>query len=440
MWILVQEGGGRLTPGFDPQVLVGRRAQYGAYGPFQASSRASRIRQGGDGVRAASATITVFGTFKYKDFSVEPVYVNAFVPVKGGRINASCIGRSSSSVFVPDINHPVVSYVGSNGTWSVQCPSGIAYAWDYVDGNIYPDGQYADVRNHNNVSVATPFLGYDNDNLTIHAASNPQGFVLSVLEEYAPQAASRFGRSRGKVVVHVHDADSSFGANYQYDQDFIRTNYNRTKNSTGFVSVLHEYGHAFHYYAIEPWQGHECSPPDHAWDEIEHIRCAFVEGFGNFFAAIVGESFTTFGTPGADWNVETTVYSGVQPDSVSGWRIEGTVAGFLYDLADGATSPNAIDGTSDGVDDDGAAYGLSTIADVVATCSLNGGTKIDGIDQFIYCAEQSLSAQALQHPTYSKYFFKLRRDTVVYSSVSVGSHSISSSTVRAVWLKNLFGL
>jgi hypothetical protein len=62
------------------------------------------------------------------------------------------------------------------------------------------------------------------------------------------------------------------------------------------------------------------------------------------------------------------------------------------------------------------------------------------VDQFIYCAEQSLVPQGLQHPTHGKYFFKLRRDTVIYSSVSVASHSMSSSTVRAVWRKNLFGL
>lgn len=440
LWVLVQEGGGRLTPGFDPQVLVGRRAQYGAYGPFQASSRASRIRRGGDGVRAASATITVFGTFKYKDFSEEPVYVNAFVPVKGGRINASCIGRSSSSVFVPDINHPVVSYVGSNGTWAVQCPSGIAYAWDYVDGNIYPDGQYADVRNHNNVSVATPFLGYDNDNLTIHAASNPQGFVLSVLEEYAPQAASRFGRSRGKVVVRVHDTDTTYSARYESCCDYMRTHKGRTTGTQGYVTTLHEYGHAYHYVAIDSWDQYSISGGEHGWFEIEHISGAFVEGFANFFAALIGENFLAAGSLGADYNVETEVYYNTLPDSVSGWRIEGAIAGFLYDLVDGTASLNTSSNTSDGVDDDGANYAVSSVADVIAGCGLNGGTKIHGIDQFIYCAEKSLTPQGLQHPTYAKYLFKLRRDTVIYSTLSYASHSLDASVVRAVWLKNLFGL
>ena len=440
LWILIEAGGGRLTAGFEPRVLSGKRALFGAYGPFQIDSRARQRSRRRERVRTASASITVFGTFKYFNYSTEPVYVNAYAPVKGGRINASCIGRSSSTVIAPDVDYPVVSYVGSNGTWSVQCPTGVAYEWDYVDGNIYPDGQYADVRNHNNVSVASSFLGYDNDNLEIHAASNPQGFVLSVLDEYAPQAATRFGRSRGKVVVRVHDSDSTFGANYQQDLDFVRTNYRRVFNSPGFISVLHEYGHAFHFTAIEPWQSNECTPPNHLWGEIENIGCAFVEGFASFFAAIVGEGFTSYGTPGADWNVEYTDYSGIQPDSVSGWRIEGAVAGFLYDLADGPTSPNALDNTSDGADDDAASYSLSVLAGIVQSCSMNGGTRIGGIDQFIYCAEQSLAAQSLQHPTYAKYYFKLRRDSVVYSTVSVGSHALSATTVRALWLKNLFGL
>jgi hypothetical protein len=440
LWILIDSSGGRLTAGFDPSVLSGRRARFGAYGPFETRVAALRVPRDQRRVRSQSSSITVFGTFKYKDFSEEPVYVNAFVPVKGGRINASCIGRSSSSVFVPDVNHPVVSYVGSNGTWAVHCPTGIAYAWDHAEGNIYMDGQYADVRNHNNASVATPFLGYDTDNLTIHAASNPQGFVLSVLEEYAPQAASRFGRSRGKVIVRVHDTDTTYSARYESCCDYMRTHKGRTTGTQGYVTTLHEYGHAYHYVAIDSWDQYSISGGEHGWFEIEHISGAFVEGFANFFAALIGENFLAAGSLGADYNVETEVYYNTLPDSVSGWRIEGAIAGFLYDLVDGTASLNTSSNTSDGVDDDGANYAVSSVADVIAGCGLNGGTKIHGIDQFIYCAEKSLTPQGLQHPTYAKYLFKLRRDTVIYSTLSYASHSLDASVVRAVWLKNLFGL
>ncbi|MFN8669422.1 MAG: hypothetical protein U0164_19705 [Gemmatimonadaceae bacterium] len=440
LWILIEAGGGRLTAGFEPRVLSGKRALFGAYGPFQVDSRARQRSRRRERVRTASASITVFGTFKYFDYSTEPVYVNAYAPVKGGRINASCIGRSSSTVIAPDVDYPVVSYVGSNGTWSVQCPTGVAYEWDYVDGNIYPDGQYADVRNHNNVSVASSFFGYDNDNLEIHAASNPQGFVLSVLEEYAPQAATRFGRSRGKVVVRVHDTDTTYTARYEYCCDYIRTHKGRTSDVLGYVTTLHEYGHAFHYVAIEPWASYEISGTTHDWFEIEQISGAFVEGFAEFFAALIGENFLVTGNLGADYNVETQVYSGVMPDSVSGWRIEGAVAGMLYDLVDSPSSPNSISNTADGVDDESANYASTSIADIMASCSLNGGSRINGLDQFIYCAEKSLAPQDLLHPTYAKYFFKLRRDSVYYSTISYASHALNAGTVRAVWLKNLFGL
>jgi len=441
MWLLIDESGGRRTIGFDSTAIAGRRVRFGAYGPFQVSAQDGRSESRARSRMTSSSAMSVFGTFEYFDASEEPVEVDDYVPVKGGRVEGSCIGRSSSSVISPDIDYPIVSYVGSNGTWTVTCPSGVAYEWDYASGNIYPNGQYADVRNHNSASVGSSFFGYANDNLPIHAASNPQGFVLSVLEEYVPQANTRFARSRSKVVVRVHDTDSlTFDIFYNQQSDFIQTNFSRTTNTLGFVTTLHEYGHAFHYVAIEQWKSFSLSGGEHGWFEIEHISGSFVEGFANFFAAIIGEAFTWMGALGADYNVETQPYHTVSPDSVSGWRIEGAVAGFLYDLVDTPSSLNDIDNTSDGVDDDSASFSLADVATVIVSCSVDSGTKIDGIDQFIYCAEQSLAPQSLQHPTYAKYYFKLRRDTVVYSTVSVGSHSMSPSTVRAVWLKNMFGL
>jgi hypothetical protein len=440
LWLLVDSPGGRQTAGFDESAIEGRYPQFGAYGPFRTIARSARARLKTGGVRAAGTAMTVGGTYQYYDDSDEPVAVNAWVPVKGGKVYADCFGRSSPMVIAPDVTLQVMSYVQLDGTWSVECPGAGAYEWDYASGNIYPVGSYADVRNHNNASVASGFLGYANDQLTIHAASNPQGYVLSVLEEYAPQAASRFGRLRGRLVVRVHDTDSSYAVRYEPCCDFVGTNLSRVYNTLGFFTTLHEYRHAFHYVAVEPWASYSISPPEHGWGEIENISGAFVEGFADFFAALIGESFTTYGNPGTDWNVEGTVYSNIMPDSASGWRMEGAIAGFLYDLVDSPSSPNAIDNTSDRVDDDSASYSPATVADVVANCSVNGGNRIDGIDQFIYCAGKSLTAQSLQHPTYSKYYFKLRRDTVVYSTVSAGSHSMSATTVRAVWLKNLFGL
>lgn len=438
MWILVDSAGGRLTVGYDSTAIIRRRALYGAYGPFPSQGSTPRARLSSSSLARSSGAISVFGTFKYLDTTSFPVSVNSYVPVKGGRVNASCIGRSAPQVITPDVDYPVVSYVGSNGTWSVTCPSGVAYEWDNVQGNIYPVGQYADVRNHNNASVASPFFGFDNDNLVVYAASNGQGYVLSVLEEYVPQFFSNFGRSRSKVVVRVHDTDSTYAAKYDPVDDVVKTKYTRTGNTLGMFTTLHEYAHAFHYGAIEQPASFSLLNVPHGFHYIESISGSFVEGFATFAAAFIGGSYFSYGYPGADYNLEEHTYNLISPDSVLGWRIEGAVAGFLYDLVDTPASPNTINNTSDGVDDDGANYSASTVADIMASGSLNGGARIDGVDQFIYCAEQTLSAQSLQHPTYGRYYFKTRRDAVVYTSLTVNAHALSSSVVRTTWLRNLF--
>lgn len=178
--------------------------------------------------------------------------------------------------------------------------------------------------------------------------------------------------------------------------------------------------------AIEQRAWYSNSPPAHSPDDIEHASDALVEGVASFFGATLGESFTSKSTPGADWNVENTVNSHLMPDRVSGWRIEGADAGFLYDLVDGPSSPNAIDNAVSSVDDDSATYGSREVANMLVSGSLNVGTNLDGSDEFICCTETSLAPQSLLNPTYSTYHFQLRRDTTIHSSVSVRSHRMSA--------------
>lgn len=439
LWILVDEAGGRLTNGFDSQVVKGRNPLFGAYGPFKSRTGnnvgTAQLRANSS---SSSGAMYVFGTYKYWDSTTQPVSVGAYVPVKGGWITATCVGRSSDQVIIPDVNYDVTASVASNGTWTVVCPADMVYAWDYAQGNIYPIGSYANVQNHLGSSIASGFNGNPDDNLTIYAASNYQAHVLSTLETHIPIGNSAFGRSRGsRIAVRVHDTSSTFEIGYRRAEDRIDTNYTRIFNTDGVYVTIHEFGHAFHWTALERPDTFECTPPDHTPGEVENISCAFVEGFADFFAAYIGGSYFYAGHHSADYDMEHHNYA--TSTTNNGWRREGAVAGFLYDLVDNASSPNHWDNTSDGLDDDAASYSASAIGDIIASCSTNGGTRIDGIDQFIYCAEQSLAAQDLTHPAVSDYYFRARRDIVVYTSYSVGSHSLSSSVVRTLWLKNLFG-
>lgn len=434
LWLLVDSAGVTLTDGYQPESAGVRRRQYGPYGPFVDLVRKRRVESGTQELSSVSATTSlpfqVNGTYEYFDQTQSPLYVNDYVPVRGGRVVGTCYGRSSEQVLTQDVEYGVATYVDSEGTWSIECPEGVAYAWDYALGNIYPDGYYADVRNHLNTSVASGWNGVDGDTLTIHAASDYQAHVLSTIQTYAPVIHSEFDRSRSKIRVKVHDTDSTFSVHYEPTADYIQTHFGLVFGQSGVFATLHEYAHAFHWVALEAPDQYSCSGGGHAIGEANNVSCAFVEGFADFVPGFVAADWFTSGHPGADANMEVQSYG--TSNSVDGWRIEGAVAGFFYDLVDDASTPDA---PWSGVDDDGASYTLAEIGDIIVSCSLNGGSAIHGVDMFIYCAEQSLAAQSLTHPSTGEYYFGR---TFPFFSVSVDSHALSATIVRDVWLDNLF--
>jgi len=122
----------------------------------------------------------------------------------------------------------------------------------------------------------------------------------------------------------------------------------------------------------------------------------------------------------------------VYSSSGDGSIIEAAVAGFVYDLVDDDDTPDSLSG-----DDDDAAYSLAAIGNILATCDMPGKSQIDGIDRFVYCAEETLAMQDSINPGTSDYWFASRRPTT-FSSFSVTSQGMDLSIVRRTWKYNLF--
>ena len=379
-------------------------------------------------------TLSIDGyyTYQVQDSSA------SYVPIPAGKVVAECHGYSTSQVLVPDVFEDVYATVNSNGHFVLECPTTGVYAWDHVEGQMYQWGTYVDVGADDGETADLTFYAYDEESLDLHAVSNYRARTFSVLEHRVPQANSKFGISRSKILVRVSDTDTTFGIFYSPANDRIDLNFTRIFGTDGYLTILHEYGHAFQYGAIEEPRTYACDDqsPDpgtqHYVNQVNQESCAYVEGFAEFFAGWVGEDWLSGTSDLTDDKLETAPYRLVS--SSNGYRVEGAVASFLYDLVDDASSPNGGSG-----DDDSAQYDGDNVVTIMATCSVKFSFWLNAIaasSEFIICAEDSLDALSLQNPDNSNNPFFGGPSWVEWD---VDAHGMSDSVVRAIWLYTLYG-
>lgn len=200
----------------------------------------------------------------------------------------------------------------------------------------------------------------------------------------------------------------------------------------GKFLAAHEFAHALHYKAIEPWPSTVACPYEQrSIDDVTDLDCAFVEGFATFAAVwIAGTDLSGSNQDPESFERNMWLLPGYTDGGGSardGSLIEGAVAALLIDMVDGEY-------TSDGVagDDDTVEWPGSYVADLIKWCTPDGYiSNIDGIDQFIYCAENDVNAR-LENP-----FLSWR----VYSSAPESVTEPSTWTparVRALWRWNLY--
>jgi hypothetical protein len=434
-WIVVDEQGGTLTEGWDSLALAGRQPKFGAYGPFIAIEAPDTVL-GADratpGTAALLAPWTYSGHVTYAIPGSTPVVRR---PLPDLQISMGC-GKNEGF----GVAYQYTFYrTNANGDWSATCPADRPYG--YINSALIND--YANVAGKDGDFAAVGF--YDNNGGTfpdMRVANDDAAKVYLALRLWAPQAMSRFGVTRDRIKVYVAQGagDTDYGAEYLagvpifYDER-IKTNWLRNQGTNGYRSIMHEYGHALQWKAIEPPDQNDCGD-DHAIDAPETLSCAFVEGFADFVGAwIPGDSLAGTVNDGFDYKIETNPFRTIGNGSI----IEGAVAGFFYDLVDGtverddATNSGKISESFDNV-----TYPGSYLASIMKNCSLVAAamtvSKLDGIDQVIYCAERSLAAQSL--PTD---FFPTRGATfTLVTPNTTNPPGWAAADVRRLWLRNLY--
>ena len=269
----------------------------------------------------------------------------------------------------------------------------------------------------------------------LRIANAPAVIAHQLLRQYVPVAVGRFGRSRPQVPVWVANPAGNHKVNYSPSEDVIRLHPDRLTGlgaEDGAFTVLHEYGHAFHYRAIEPWASYNCNSDEHYVDRPCTLSCAFVEGFADFFSAwTVGERLPYY-------------YLGPTAVEQNGFRslgdgalIEGATAGFLFDLVDvpGSVAPGRPD-------DETVQYPGVWLANVMSGCDLaptfgSPVTRLDGMDQVVYCGRASIqggSGPASGGSPYNDW----RTYAVARASATSVPPTANATKFNQLWDYNLF--
>jgi hypothetical protein len=250
----------------------------------------------------------------------------------------------------------------------------------------------------------------------------------------------------------VHESDTTFGIHYCSSAgpqcpigDAIITNYSRVFDARGaddgLFTTIHEFAHAFHYVAVEPWGAYSCSNNEHFFTETENLSCAFVEGFADFLTFWTSGGRFGVSPYGADFGLENNryLYPGTPtnpPTSGDGMRVEAAVAAFLYDLVDDGSEPDSPSNTTGGSEAwDNLSVTPAWLLDVMRFCKLSGViTRLTGPDELIYCLERGTGAFAA-----SQAFSGAWRSR---SSVSMEQTlpTYSSTDIRTLWRYNFYGV
>jgi hypothetical protein len=307
-----------------------------------------------------------------------------------------CLGASGDSTVLAD------QRTADDGTFEIDCPP----AEPRARGRVELSGDFVIVAD----SVGRPTgVAFDAESGPSHDVSFGLAEARTFLgiEYVGPIARDQFGATRPPVTVRFDPPGlHAYQSRYDADSDHIelwRASFVGFYAEEDFFRVAHEYGHAFHYVAIEPWGSYRCLNDTHAFHIENTLSCAFVEGFAHFFAAWIGgdrlDSDEALPNSASDRVLEENLYRTYQGD---GSRQPGVVAAFLYDLADDASSPDGPGNTANGDEPvDHTAIPGTEIARLMRECRLVAPPacpsvdRLDGIDQFIYCAEGSLDAASL---------------------------------------------
>ena len=424
LYLLIDQNGGRVTNGFDPGALAARTPLFGSYGPFIASGRGAALRRsiapGGTPMNQTSTTYTYYIEYDNQDTGTKR-------PVPGAEAKIDCLDTSYN---VYSTQYP---FINTDGSFTFTCPFG------YFNGSVRLVDLYSEVMGEGRVNGGVDYF-WEGTARRLVAANQYAAHVFVTLHTYVPTVESRFGNHwRSRLPVLVSTTNSAYGPAYYPTQDTVRTNSTRVFGEDGRFVTMHEYGHAYQYMAIERWASSTCPSP-HYTHLVSSRSCAFVEGFATFLAVWVAGNEMANTTSNGDYGIETQTFY----NNGDGLLIEGSFAGFLYDLVDGSGQrDNSANNAAFEETWDTAVYPGSFIFDILQSCApytLSGTTYtytyyLDGADQVVYCMENNVTAETFAttwSPNWRTTWDGVSRTVTLPAGYS-------TTLVRTLWKRNFYG-
>lgn len=382
--------------------------------------------------------------------------------VRDARVTVNCNTAQYATVA------QVVTRTSDNGDFAVFCPSGTAF----VNGNAALEN--GDIRvshpNNSQPSYAVFQINFG-EYASVLASNDYHAHAYNVFTTAAARARAKFaGYSRAQLQVYLNVTDASYKVRYCSERTgdcptndvvtlspivifddvaSLDASGNYGQQDPTFV-MAHEYGHAFHYQAIDYPRSYDCRGIHNFGTAATH-SCGFVEGFADFFAAwIMGSELRSIYENSVLWAGDY----GIELNrsywlNGNGGKNEAAVASLLYDLVDGPNEPDSPSNTANGDEwFDTQQLPGAYIAKTIRDCRWTSGsltsvwsyTKIDGIDELMYCLERSFDAQSVG-PEFRVY------DRPGYGGVTYYLDSGASTppgwnrdAIRRLWRYNLFGV
>lgn len=179
---------------------------------------------------------------------------------------------------------------------------------------------------------------YGTSNIDYRLRNDAAGRTFELLNRYAPTAAAKFGFTRSQVLAWVDQSSSSCTGDYSVSTDRLNLTEGCLPDGvSGPFLVMHEYGHAYMYKALEaPRTPYSCPSMHGMYTQFAVLECSYVEGFADFFSAWLVQALTP---RGSDFSNETIESNPFPPGD--GSLMEGRVAAFFLDMVD---SPSDTDG------------------------------------------------------------------------------------------------
>lgn len=308
------------------------------------------------------------------------------------------------------------------GHFSYTCPN----STDYVVARAYLSSSTADVYGPSGANAGAPMYITPSIPKQFLITNNNAGLAFFTHQLYNDVAPAYFGASRGKIRYEVNNVAPQLGA---YFSGSDKITFGAEYFGDGMKAVVtHEYGHAFHWAAIDNWVSTSGCVGNHFKDVPNTTGCAYKEGFADFFSALMRSHVD--GSFSSIWFAPDSLENNDGRSlGANGVLVEARIASLMWDLVDGAFSPDV----TPGLDDEGMSVWAAGLRNIMRNCRMYspGTYLVSHSDQFVYCAEGTVNAR-IYAPTSAGWGY--------YGSLSFDAPTSlpPNPLVRQNWLYNLY--